>query len=470
MSRQAHVSSGPVDSSRQIAVSTLRIHPRRTRRDSSLATLIATVVLAVSTCAISLLMPAPTAAAQAEPADSAAIDSAAIDSAAVDHEFAAALEVLGLSERWAQTTSLSPDIAHLTAGDDPASLDYLIRRSALLVVADEFASLRTTFDESADVVHTRSVAIEDLEAELASLQKRLDAIEASGEARNERREVLLWERDALVAVPDALGRARSFDRVAEIGTLLEVLDRADRLAVEVQAEVRATMWRAELRLSSQERSQSEDDTDIASIVDGSLSLKSEARTLIRELHEAQPVATVAGVDLPFVVLDAYVAASRSITTSACALDWTVLGGIGWIESHHGTWDNRVVEADGYLSQALVGIPLDGRTTALITDTDLGLYDNDRVHDRAVGPMQFIPSTWVRHGLDGNDDGRADPHNYYDAAVTAAEYLCAVVPEAGPQLRDRILRYNNSSRYVSDVMAAAAAFPDIDELINPSPER
>jgi hypothetical protein len=34
----------------------------------------------------------------------------------------------------------------------------------------------------------------------------------------------------------------------------------------------------------------------------------------------------------------------------------------------------------------------------ILDTDGGLYDNDLVYDRAVGPMQSIPQTWVSVGM------------------------------------------------------------------------
>ena len=44
-------------------------------------------------------------------------------------------------------------------------------------------------------------------------------------------------------------------------------------------------------------------------------------------------------------------------------------------------------------------------------------------DRAVGPMQFIPTTWQRFARDGDGNGAADPHNLYDAALSAAEYLC-----------------------------------------------
>ena len=61
--------------------------------------------------------------------------------------------------------------------------------------------------------------------------------------------------------------------------------------------------------------------------------------------------------------------------------------------------------------------------AVITDTDGGRFDGDPDFDRAVGPVQFIPSTWATLGRDGNDDGVADPNNIYDGALSAATLLC-----------------------------------------------
>ena len=44
----------------------------------------------------------------------------------------------------------------------------------------------------------------------------------------------------------------------------------------------------------------------------------------------------------------------------------------------------------------------------IRDTDSGRWDGDVVWDRAVGPMQFIASTWQSLGRDGNGDGLPTP--------------------------------------------------------------
>ena len=43
---------------------------------------------------------------------------------------------------------------------------------------------------------------------------------------------------------------------------------------------------------------------------------------------------------------------------------------------------------------------------------------------AIGWMQFMPDTWLRWGVDANDDGIADPWNPTDAVFSAARYLAA----------------------------------------------
>ena len=109
------------------------------------------------------------------------------------------------------------------------------------------------------------------------------------------------------------------------------------------------------------------------------------------------VTQVAGrTDIPERALQAYAtAASRmSLERPGCGIGWNTLAGIGFVESEHGAHGGSRIAGNGQASPPIIGIPLDGRSTDLIPDTDHGVLDSDPVWDRAVGPMQFIPSTWA----------------------------------------------------------------------------
>jgi membrane-bound lytic murein transglycosylase B len=168
-----------------------------------------------------------------------------------------------------------------------------------------------------------------------------------------------------------------------------------------------------------------------------------------------PVSSLASSGIPSTALAAYqqAAAREAARKPDCGLPWPLLAGIGRVESNHGRFAGAVLHADGVSTPRIVGIPLDGHGTALIRDTDGGRLDGDRVYDRAVGPMQFIPSTWAGWGVDADSDGVRDPNNIFDAAAAAADYLCA----AGRNLTTSqgqvkaILSYNYSYDYVSLVM-------------------
>jgi murein DD-endopeptidase MepM/ murein hydrolase activator NlpD len=74
---------------------------------------------------------------------------------------------------------------------------------------------------------------------------------------------------------------------------------------------------------------------------------------------------------------------------------------------------------------------------------------------AVGWMQFMPSTWLRWGVDANGDGVADPANPADAIFSAARYLAG----AGGQydLRRAIFAYNHADWYVNEVLGLASLY-------------
>ena len=103
------------------------------------------------------------------------------------------------------------------------------------------------------------------------------------------------------------------------------------------------------------------------------------------------------------------------------LSWTVLAAIGQVESGHGR--------------------------------DVGPSSAG-----ALGPMQFLPSTWATSGVDGDGDGRADIMNPFDAVPAAALYLCRDGAGRGGQgLYDAIFSYNHADWYVRLVLGLAAKY-------------
>jgi hypothetical protein len=150
---------------------------------------------------------------------------------------------------------------------------------------------------------------------------------------------------------------------------------------------------------------------------------------------------------------------RSISPK-CRLSWSTLAGIGRIESNHGRYGGATLTADGRPSTPIVGVPLDGSAGVRhIQDSDRGAYDGDPELDRAVGPMQFIPSTWHKWASDGNGDGRGDPQQIDDAALAAARYLCAGGRDMGAAQGwwAGVLSYNNSTIYGQKVFGLADGY-------------
>lgn len=140
----------------------------------------------------------------------------------------------------------------------------------------------------------------------------------------------------------------------------------------------------------------------------------------------------------------------------CGIDWTLIAGIGRVESTHA--NNGAAAPDGNLITPILGPVLDGslRGNAVIRDTDGGELDGNASYDRAVGPTQFLPETWKAYALDGNGDGKADPQNLFDAAATTGNYLChgnLDLRTAG-DIAKAVLRYNNSQAYVNEVVGFA----------------
>ncbi|WP_189041972.1 lytic transglycosylase domain-containing protein [Micromonospora sonchi] len=172
---------------------------------------------------------------------------------------------------------------------------------------------------------------------------------------------------------------------------------------------------------------------------------------------AREVGAKVGIDPIAMQAYGYAELVLAETERSCGLSWTTLAAIGFVESRHGQFNNARLGLDGRATPEIIGLPLDGQGGRMrITDTDRGELDGDTTYDRAIGPMQFIPTTWQEIGADADGDGRKDPHNIHDAALAAGKYLC----KGGRNLTipgdwwNAILSYNDVRRYAQDVFDTA----------------
>jgi hypothetical protein len=118
--------------------------------------------------------------------------------------------------------------------------------------------------------------------------------------------------------------------------------------------------------------------------------------------------------IPASYLDLY----RRAAVTCPGLPWTVLAGIGTVETGNGR--------DVHKSTA-----------------------------GAEGPMQFLPSTWAMYGYDADGDGKADINDPTDAVFSAARYLCAAgAGRGGQSLDNAIFSYNHAWWYVREVIVIA----------------
>jgi peptidoglycan hydrolase CwlO-like protein len=119
--------------------------------------------------------------------------------------------------------------------------------------------------------------------------------------------------------------------------------------------------------------------------------------------------------------DLYLSLYKQAATTCPGLSWTVLAAIGQVESGHGR--NPSMSSAG-----------------------------------ALGPMQFLPSTFAHYGVDGDHDGVLDIMDPYDAIFSAASYLCANgAGNGGDALYNAIWHYNHADWYVQMVLTLAQKY-------------
>lgn len=83
---------------------------------------------------------------------------------------------------------------------------------------------------------------------------------------------------------------------------------------------------------------------------------------------------------------------------------------------------------------------------------------------AFGIPQFLPSSYLRYGRDGDGDGRVDLHDPEDAIASCGNYLAGNGWHPGIDAAGRrkvIWSYNHSQAYVNKVLGIASRVGDVD---------
>ncbi|HSL58106.1 MAG TPA: lytic murein transglycosylase [Acidimicrobiales bacterium] len=344
-----------------------------------------------------------------------------------------------------------------------------VQSAELARVESELIGLETT-------IRTARSTIERAEADLARLGGEREVAREEIERERVRRRVAGRDRGAAerhlaeLAIAAYVGGGVSGDPLPADGEATTAAGRRRVLVGAVDDDLRDREATASAEMTAATRSVLTARDRLDAVVEGIDAATASRDGALAELARAEPLvpaaqdafvdarlrATVVGADFTLVALDAYRSAARTIAGEqpSCGIGWSTLAGIGRVESRHGTYGGSSVGVDGRTSRRIIGIALDGSEgIAEIRDTDGGALDGDAVFDRAVGPMQFIPSTWRTVARDGDLDGVADPHNLYDAALTAAAYLCRSGSGlgGGSALERAILSYNQSGAYVRAVL-------------------
>ena len=140
-------------------------------------------------------------------------------------------------------------------------------------------------------------------------------------------------------------------------------------------------------------------------------------TVTRPVPFTQTASAYAVQVIPHFYLGLY----QQAATTCPGLPWTVLAGIGTVETGNGTDVHKSIAG-------------------------------------AEGPMQFMPSTWAEYGVDADGDGKANINDPTDAVFSAARYLCASgASEGGQALDDAIYAYNHAWWYVREVVNLANSY-------------
>ena len=213
----------------------------------------------------------------------------------------------------------------------------------------------------------------------------------------------------------ATGSEFTHDAALQTAAFAERQERGTQVSMYTVADVESAYARMDALLSEQEEILATLDAEareLARIERVQARIDAQRAAAAAAASSASSEATAGGIPRSYLRL------YQGAAATCQGLPWPVLAAIGQVESGHGT--NTGPSSSG-----------------------------------AMGPMQFLPSTFAAYAVDGDGDGVADIWNPADSIYSAANYLCANGAGGGPRaLYGAIYRYNHADWYVLMVMGVA----------------
>ena len=346
---------------------------------------------------------------------------------------------------------LAPLAAH--AADDPPSGNAAnqVALAPAVVSASSLAARITALTTEVTRLENRAT---ELDRQLAEATTVADSLSGSATAETRSASALLSaaRRQAIAAYMNTDPAAQSFALISSVGQgdvndvtwSLGLMRVGSQRTVALAREARKRSKNADASLTDalSERDRLADDRArldplIAEAKARVLDAEAQLEAYVKRLGPG----TITGMTT--VAYDAYKHAELTVRLEnpGCGLRWELLAAIGKTESNHGMGR---LDALGNTTPPILGIPIG-------PDTDLGQIDTDPAVDHAIGPMQFIPSTWRNWGADGNADGVVDVNNIYDEALAAGRYLCSAAGADTLRTREGVIKaiwaYNPNADYL-----------------------
>lgn len=327
-----------------------------------LTRLVVTVVLALT-----VLLPGTVAANAQPPARLEGGPFVPTTSPLADASLVDALRTAGVIDEWIASSPVTEPVAFVAVASEgsygEARRQFLADLGQLARRTDDLDQRRVSIAALDDSVATLEGAIRELMRTSVRDRSSSDAVldatwRGISTAVSKSGESLRWYRVSLD--PLVVAESRLIELRDELVGEIQVMSDSVRLASTTNEptlralSLHADLGQVRLLVDSARRA-----TDLAAA-----ELDDDRDGLIAQmplLHQQRMLATSVVGGLPLVTLDAYVAGAAALD-AGCPVDWTLLAGIGRVESYHGTIGGSHVQADGRMSSSILGPLLDGGAT------------------------------------------------------------------------------------------------------------